>query len=86
MTWLRTREIKPGVHETQSAGFHALVQIGIVVGILAAGFALVLAVQAVFSGNWSVLLWGIPLGAIGYAHYDHAKRHPAEPRRPGPWD
>ena len=87
MTWLRTREIKPGVYETQSAGRYAAGQIGIVVGILFAGALLLLAVLALIDGNFGpVLVFGVPLIAIGYWHYRYHKSHPAEPRRPGPWD
>lgn len=86
MAWMRTREIKPGVYETQSAGHHAARQIGIVVGILFGGVLLIVGISEAYSGNaFPVLFFGIPLVGIAAWHISYYRRHPAQPHRPGPW-
>lgn len=87
MAWLRTREIKPGVYETQSAGRYAIGQIGIVVGVLVGAMLLILGVSELFSGNaFPVLFFGIPIAGIAAWHIAYYRKNPPEPRKPGPWD
>lgn len=90
MTWLRTREIKPGVYETQSVG--RAVGGGMLGALLALGviFLGVMVVAVLFSGNWEAIwkTWlagGVVFG-IAYWHYRHNKAHPGQRRGPGPWD
>lgn len=89
MAWLRSREIKPGVYETQSAGFHALKQIGIAAAVLIGAITVG---SALFSGSLTtVALWLIPVFLLVGLHFSHrqdqkAKGIDPEPRRPGPWD
>jgi hypothetical protein len=90
MAWMRTREIKPGVYETQSAGFHALKQVGIALGVLCTLVLAGMAIHALFFGDsddvFVVLFFGVPLGLIAAWHVRYHRRNPPEPRRPGPWD
>lgn len=95
MAWLRTREIRPGVYETQSAGHHVASQTGKAVAVLLGVPLALMAVAGIgiglFNGNWesaggatmvAVLLIGVP-----YWHYRYNKAHPGErSRRNGPWD
>jgi hypothetical protein len=87
MAWLRTREIKPGVYETQSAGFHFGKQVGIAAGVLVGAILIVMGVVALFEGNvFPILFFGIPLAAIGCWHWSYHRKNAREPRQPGPWD
>jgi uncharacterized membrane protein len=84
MAWLRSREIKPGVWETQSAGRYAAGQFGIVLAIIFGALALLLIVS-----SWQTLLFvGLPLAALGFWHYRYYKKHPGERPEPrqGPWN
>jgi hypothetical protein len=90
MAWLRTREIKPGIYETQSAGVHGVRQLGMLLGMLLGGYVAVKVVVGLFNsgvyGLLAALILGIPLSGIAYWHYSYYKTHPREPRQPGPWD
>jgi hypothetical protein len=86
--WLRTREIKPGVHETQSVGHHLARQAGIAFGVLV-GVVLVLSLIASPIENFPVILIVLIVGGpIAFWHYRYRKAHPEQYRggRPGPWD
>lgn len=87
MAWLRTREIKPGVYETQSAGFHVLKSAAIAGGLLFGVILAIIGVVELFSGNaLPVLLFGVPVALIAVWHYRYYRGRQPEPRRPGPWD
>lgn len=86
--WLRTREIKPGVYETQSAGHHVARQVGIALGALV-GAVLFFFLIANPIANFPVILILLVVGGpIAYWHYRYRKTHRDEyrKRRPGPWD
>lgn len=86
MAWMRTREIKPGVYETQSAGFHATKQVAIAAAVLIATIALLM---ALFSGNLQTLVWiGIAVFLLVGWHWSHYQDHRGDrpARTPGPWD
>jgi hypothetical protein len=86
--WLRTREIKPGVHETQSAGHNAARQVGIAFGVLVGAVLLFSLIASPGTNLPIILLLVIVGGPIAFWHYRHHKTHRAEyrDRRPGPWD
>ncbi len=90
MTWLRTREIEPGVYETQSLG--RALEGGILGAVLALAVTFLAVMMAVtlFSGDWEAIwktwLAGAIVFSIGYWHYRYHRNHPGEARRPGPWD
>lgn len=95
--WLRTREIKPGIHETQSFGFYAWVKVltgaGIVLGLFTVGFGLLclayigyFVVQGDFeTAGKTAIAAALILGVAGW-HLRHRIKHPREARTPGPWD
>jgi predicted MFS family arabinose efflux permease len=86
--WLRTREIKPGVYETQSAGRHVAGQVGIALGVLV-GAVLFFSLIVNPIENFRVILVLVLVGGpITYWHYSYRKTHRDEDhnRRPGPWD
>lgn len=90
MTWLRTREIKPGVYETQGVG--RAIEGGIFGAVLVLGvlFLGVMMVVSLLSGDWEAIwkTWvagGVVFG-ICYWHFRYHRKHPGEFRRPGPWD
>jgi predicted MFS family arabinose efflux permease len=88
LMWLRTREIKPGVYETQSAGHHAARQVDIALGVLV-GAVLLFSLIASPIKNLSVILILLVVGApIAYWHRRYRKTHrdAHRERRPGPWD
>lgn len=92
MAWMRTREIKPGVYETQSAGFHVGKQIAIAAGVLIGLILVGMGIAALFSGDpkqvATVTLWYIPLVLLAAWHGSHYRDHPQDRpvSRPGPWD
>lgn len=92
MAWMRTREIKPGVYETQSAGFHAGKQVFIAVGVLIGLILVGMGIAALFSGDQTAInrvIFVLVLAApLAFWHWSHYRKRPEDRpvSRPGPWD
>lgn len=92
--WLRTRQIEPGVHETQSLTQHVLNHAGIALAVLITMPVFVIcAYGTVYGLLTGDLEMAGKLGAfvavvsgLGYWHWRHYRRHPGQRRRVGPWD
>ena len=86
--WLRTREIKPGVYETQSAGRHLAGQVGIAFGVLLRVIGLVYLIINPVENLAVIVVVVLVGGPFAYWHYSYRKTHRDEDRerRPGPWN
>lgn len=92
----RTREVKPGVYETQSAEYHAAKQVGIGFLVIVGLGLVVMVIKALFSGDPNSIAGVLTLaGLVGILvlvrlvigrFMPASARGESEPRRPGPWD